>query len=138
MKTQEEKQEEKKRRKKEYYEQNKEKILQKSKDYYQKNKEKAIAYQKEYQKEYREKNQAKIKAYRELYKKRATNKQVVNALNLKLEELHKKVQLEDDQVFNYLCRCIELTRGLFDSELDKELLSEYIEDLIASALELRS
>lgn len=138
MKTPEEKQAEQRQRKKEYYEQNKEKILQQSKDYYQQNKEKAIEYQKEYQKKYREKNQAKIKAYRELYKKRATNKQVVNALNLKLNELHQKIDIDDDQVFNYLCQCIELTRGLFDSELDKELLMEYIEDLIDSARDFKN
>lgn len=122
--------EEIKLQKKEYYQQNKEKILSKSKAYYEENKEKAIAYQKEYQKRYRAENKDKIKAYRDLYKKKATNKQVVNALNLKLDELEENDDLLEDEVFKYLCNAIKVSRDLFASELDADLLNDYIETLI--------
>lgn len=130
MKTKEEKQESKRQ----YYKANRERILQNAKDYYLENKDKAIEYQKEYQKEYRVKNKEKIRKYREVYKKQATNKQVVKALDLKLEELRRHQDLAEDEVFNYLCTALELSKGLFASELDKSLLDKYIQQLIDHTL----
>jgi len=127
--------EEKKAQKRAYYLANKDRILKNAKQYYVDNKEKAIEYQKEYQKEYREKNKDKIKEYRDLYKKRATNQQVVHSLELKLEELRsKEIQIKE---LEYILHAIEVTKGLFASELDKDLLQHYINEVIHSAEELK-
>jgi len=62
---------------KEYYEENKEKVLQQQKEYYENNKEKIL----EYHKEYYENNEEKIKEYQKEYSK--NNKE-------KIKEYHKE------------------------------------------------
>ena len=100
--------EEKDKQKQNWYEENKEEILQKSKDNYEENKEDKLVYQKKYaeenkeafqkyQDDYREKNKEKLaeqkKAYREQHKEEAAkaNKEWREANKAKIQEKNKQI-----------------------------------------------
>lgn len=100
--------EEKDKQKQDWYEENKEEILQKSKNNYQENKEDKLVYQKQYaeenkeqiknyQDDYREKNKEKLaeqkKAYREQHKEEAAkaNKEWREANKAKIQEKNKQI-----------------------------------------------
>ena len=64
-----------------YYEQNKEQILEQNKQYYEQNKEQIREYQREYQREYKEQNKDKIREYnREYYRQYRQRKKLEKQL----------------------------------------------------------
>ena len=64
-----------------YYEQNKEQILEQNKQYYEQNKEQIRKYQREYQREYKEQNKDKIREYnREYYRQYRQQKKLEKQL----------------------------------------------------------
>jgi hypothetical protein len=105
--------EEKEIQKKEWYEENKEKILQKAKENYEENKEQKLEYQKQYteenknlikhyQEEYREKNKEKLADQKKIY--RAEHKEEAQKAHKEWKESNKeKLAEQRKQIIN--CEC---------------------------------
>jgi hypothetical protein len=105
--------EEKQKQKQDWYEENKEEILEKSKKIYEENKEQKLEYQKEYaqenketiceyQKEYREKNKEKLAEQKKIY--RAEHKEEAAKAHKEWREANKeKISEQKKQIIN--CEC---------------------------------
>jgi vacuolar-type H+-ATPase subunit I/STV1 len=124
--------------KQDWYEENKEQILQKAKENYEENKEQKLEYQKQYaeenkeqikgyQEEYREKNKEKLSEQKKEY--RAAHKEEAAETQKKWKEANKeKIKEQRAQIINCECGC-QYTFGNKHRHLKSNIHTTYINSI---------